>query len=610
MATIEPGSYVNDIYAPLNVFEAMRTPTQGQGFLPGSYRPKSQLRRLTNYLICDAMRNNTLAQFLRNPDTEHREYGDANRIIQRTVDGIVSPEMGPFAPAAVDRPPASPHIPDPPTELAADATDVDKRIFALQKQRYDEEVEGVVDEWVTAFEDHQRARHVHAKALAWWRNQRVVGKLRESETNNTVTRGDGVLVLGISDGAGSDPTLRVYQPNSYFPDDIASATADYPDRVQFLWEETAEPDSEDSERIVKWHVYDIRPIIEGGDVVFDSAGKPSPVIATDTITDEVVAVDDGWEIRRTLPWHGEGEYTTTTCLLSEYEWADTSKAWADFTEERSTATRFRKDLGYDMMPVIHVPNEEDSGNHFGRSVLLWSAQVLADLGQSDWDNVKAVSLAAHPIVAVSAKNVEGLNYKPGSVWPVDKADSVDMSSQLAAIYEFNSGLRDRLGTTGGVNDVVLGKVNGDIAGITLKLLLGPFEQMIATLRVTRQTKYSLMMKIWQRLAMITGTVDAGPTVPLEIAFGPITPTDLAAVIEQVTKLLTAKSISRSTALRMLVSAGIPIDDVDAELRLIQSTDFEGATNMSAALDDERPAADYLGIELEDPPVVTAPTIEL
>jgi len=610
VATIEPGSYINDIYAPLNVFEAMRAPTQGQGFLPGSYRPKSQLRRLTNYLICDAMRNNTLAQFLANPDTEHREYGDANRIIQRTVDGIVSPEMGPFAPAAVDRPPVAPTIPDPPAALADNATDVDRRIFDLQQERYNNEIEGVVDEWVAAFEDHQRARHVHAKALDWWRDQRVVGKLRESETNNTVTRGDGVLVLGISAGAGSDPTLRVYQPNSYFPDDIASATADYPDRVQFLWEETANADAEDAERIVKWHVYDIRPIVDGGDVVFDANGKPLPVISTETISDEVVAVDDGWEIRRTLPWHTDDEYTTTTCLLSEYEWADTSRTWPDLTEERAAASRFRVDLGYDMMPIIHVPNEEDSGNHFGRSVLLWSAQVLADLGQSDRDNVKAVSLAAHPIVRVSASNVEALNYRPGSVWPVDSADSVDMSSQLADIYAFNSGLRDRLGTVGGVNDVVLGKVNGDIAGITLKLLLGPFEQMISTLRVTRQTKYSLMMKIWQRLAMITGTVDPGPTVPLEIAFGPITPTDLAAVIEQVTKLLSAKSISRSTALRMLVAAGIPIDDVDAELHLIAATDFEGATNMSTALDDERPAADYLGIKLEDPPVATALELEL
>ena len=356
--------------------------------------------------------------------------------------------------------------------------------------------------------------------------------------------------------------------------------------------------------------YDIRPLVDGGDVVFDANGKPLPVISTETISDEVVAVDDGWEIRRTLPWHTDDEYTTTTCLLSEYEWADTSRTWPDLTEERAAASRFRVDLGYDMMPIIHVPNEEDSGNHFGRSVLLWSAQVLADLGQSDRDNVKAVSLAAHPIVRVSASNVEALNYRPGSVWPVDSADSVDMSSQLADIYAFNSGLRDRLGTVGGVNDVVLGKVNGDIAGITLKLLLGPFEQMISTLRVTRQTKYSLMMKIWQRLAMITGTVDPGPTVPLEIAFGPITPTDLAAVIEQVTKLLSAKSISRSTALRMLVAAGIPIDDVDAELHLIAATDFEGATNMSTALDDERPAADYLGIKLEDPPVATALELEL
>lgn len=615
MTEIRPGDYINDIYAPLNGFAIMRDAGTARRFpaLAGQWLPRSQMRRLTAYQVLDAMRNNAVAQYLDGATTEHREYGDANRIVQRTVDGIVSEEMAPFAPAAVEAPPAAPILPDRPDEPGEDASDLDKRIYQRQLARWQVDAAQAVTAWEEAWPIYDRARHVHTEANQWWLRQRVTGKLRQSETDGSVTLGDGVLVLGIVDGQ-PDPVLRVYEPDAYFPD-LAENGRDYPTTVRFVWEEKQDEDAEKPTEVLFKHVYEVLPIVEGGDVVFDAAGRPSPVMKTDTIDDTVHPDGNGgWEIRRVLPWHAPGEYTTTACMFSAYEWEKGDAGdWNGLDESRTrAAVTYRADLGYDEVPVVHVPNEEDSANHFGRSVLLHPAQLLVDVGQSDRDNLKASQLAALPIATTDTeKDISGLAMQPGRVWPIP-AETLDMSGQLDALFAFNEKLRDRLGTVSGVNAVVLGTIDRDIAGITLKLLLGPFEQMIATLRITRQTKYSVLLKLWQRMAMITGQVEGGATVPLEVAFGPITPTDAAAVIEQVTALLDAKAVSRVTGLRMLIGAGLPIDDAEKELAAIASTDFEGANLLSAALDDERPSFDYLGVPPPEPaqPVVDRPGFEL
>lgn len=99
---------------------------------------------------------------------------------------------------------------------------------------------------------------------------------------------------------------------------------------------------------------------------------------------------------------------------------------------------------------------------------------------------------------------------------------------------------------------------------------------------------------------------AGVTVqPAELAFGPYTPTDKQAVLEQVRNGVKDGVLSLETGVRMLMDAGFPIDDAAEEIERIQSRAFEAAKALADATGDSGAVGEYLGLDLDPDPVAPA-----
>jgi hypothetical protein len=107
--------------------------------------------------------------------------------------------------------------------------------------------------------------------------------------------------------------------------------------------------------------------------------------------------------------------------------------------------------------------------------------------------------------------------------------------------------------------------------------------------------------VW-RMSMQAGVEDMPATwLPAKVEFGSFLPHDIAAIVETVTKLLREKAIGRRTAVRLLVAAGIDIEDASAEVDAIAETDFDGAAKLADATGSEAVAAEYLQVEVPAPP---------
>lgn len=121
--------------------------------------------------------------------------------------------------------------------------------------------------------------------------------------------------------------------------------------------------------------------------------------------------------------------------------------------------------------------------------------------------------------------------------------------------------------------------------------------MVGSARLPREPKYRLLPKMAQRLAQVAGALDAGPTPVARLRFGNFMPMNQSEVIGVVATALEAKAISRQTGLRLLVAAGLPIDDAQAELDRIRADDTAAAKDLADATGSEELAAERLGLKL-------------
>ncbi|RIH58399.1 hypothetical protein D3C59_30100 [Streptomyces sp. SHP22-7] len=131
------------------------------------------------------------------------------------------------------------------------------------------------------------------------------------------------------------------------------------------------------------------------------------------------------------------------------------------------------------------------------------------------------------------------------------------------------------------------------------------------MRLARDHKYALLLKFVQRLHMAGQHPDwAGITVqPAKLVFGPYKPTDRAGILEQVTVGVDKGVISKETAIRMLMEAGFPIEDVEEELERIDARSFAAARDLADALGNPDEVAAFLGRQAPDapePPTVVLP----
>jgi hypothetical protein len=240
-------------------------------------------------------------------------------------------------------------------------------------------------------------------------------------------------------------------------------------------------------------------------------------------------------------------------------------------------------------------------------------QLLDDIADTDSDLQAASSLAGTPMAAVSGVVVpETLTIRPGAIFSLGEKgtlSSIDLSTPVIVLRDLVDDLLERLFTNVQVPGDLLGRESGDVkSGVHLKLRFSPFSQLVGVLRLVREPKYALLLKMVTRLSQAGGVLPPGPTPTTRLRFGPFLPEDLNGLAELVVKLVVAKVISRATGLRMLVDGGVDIADISEELDAIASTDFVGAEQLLNATGADEPVYDYLGIS--QPDGEEAPTLDL
>lgn len=407
-----------------------------------------------------------------------------------------------------------------------------------------------------------------APAAAWWRqwvvSERFTQKLLQGEAD-AVGLGDAVYVLVPSD-AKRRPRLKVYDPGFYFPDTLTPVEGwedeDYPPIVHLAWEEE-DPTG------VRW--------------VVRSTWRMTPL-----------------EQPRPAAW---GEVVSWTCEYRKVRYAaadlidNVSVYSPDMGPARSTVVvQDWTDLLVDFIPVVHVPNTPEE---WGTSVLTRAVQLLDDTQNTDTD-LAIASQSAAPALATTGVTAGGLTGRPGEQIGMPTggtAEWLDTSRNLDALLKLSVALSDRLAQNTRLSQALLGRVqpNDVPSGYALALGFHPARQLMRELRTMRHEKYPLVLKFAYRMAQSYGWATPGPAPAPTVTLGASLPSDLASAVQLVTDLLPAGGISTSTAVRVLIEAGLPIADAEKEVQLIRTEQTKQAVEVFEATGNAAAAAERLGI---------------
>ncbi len=631
-------TFIIDQYSPLSHKLPLRdtAPTN----LAPTWVPTDQQRRLNAYKVLAAYRHNVARHLAAGTLTEddrdkRREYGDAELLVTRTAGGVLGDQIQITVDGADEDIPDTPELPPQPDPLPDSATDLERRIFTARTTRWTEQATAIVDQWEADWAAHPALIERQEWLRSWAEDEFLTGKIVEAE-GDIVGLGDGVYVLDWSH-TQQRPTVDVYDPGFYFPV-LVDGERGFPSKIHLAWEFERPDHLGVTRRYVRRLTYELAPIpfvadpFTGELLVQDLGDGEQRLVLQegDTFNDQTGLVE------RTYPWAelddtGHPIPSTVTCLFTDATWQlgdlthgtrvddfDLDKATFAVTEDGQVARRLDKRC--DFILAVHVPNTPATREHFGRSVLDVVAQLLDDLHAADTDVRMASELAAGPMVALFGGNLAtSVEVEPGLVFnagdPTGRMDVLDLTKGLKELRDGRTDLRDRLAVNAQVPAEVLGVRNNEgqaPSGISIALRFGPFRQLVDLLRLTRMPKYQLLLKMAQRLAQAGGVLEPGPNPTARLVFGSYLPSDVAEAIKQVVLLLQAHGVSRLTALRMLVDAGIDIGDLADELDRINAEDTGGALAVADATGSEQLAADRLGLELPDtaPTAVPAPTITL
>ncbi|MFI0156219.1 hypothetical protein [Streptomyces lydicus] len=494
----------------------------------------------------------------------------------------------------------------------------------------------------TADAETAMAARVQELLRDWAESEQLPMRLQQAE-RKAVSLGDGVYRLAW-DRDKNRPTLRVHDPGFYFPvlgeDDDGG---EFPTRVHFAWElpEDAKRGLKARIRRITYELDWIRPATASG---VDQAGRavraPLPVDvpedALDTEPPPPLGRGDMFDpgsgaISRMYAWNDRPSFVT--CYLTDATWnLGDIKGPCDVDslplEVATFATRGdgevldHLDLLLDFIPVVHLPNTVPSAEErWGQSSLAKVLQVLDELAGSDTDSARASATTGSPMVGIwgkAATSNHAQDVAPGQVWTLGEGGgmiAVDTSKNLAELRAHVNDQRDRVATVARIPAVALGTMDPSKvpSGYALQLSLGPLDSLVSSMRLARDHKYALLLKMVQRLYLAGQHPDwAGiQPQPAKLTFGAYTPTDKQSVLDQVALGREKKVLSLETCVRMLMDAGFPIEDAQTEIELIESRSFDDAKTLADATGDSTAVGDYLGLDLNPdptPPPVVFPGI--
>lgn len=547
-------TFVQDNWTQLSYKRALgNQAAPGQTFTQPIWVGEHQ-RRLTAYQLLQAYLDNAGRFYLPDADSDtqqlHREYGDPALLRDTIMDALLG-----------------------------------------QDQQI--EVDGAADAGKDgASSDAQQAADLQDWLRDLWENQER-GQLKLIEVErDAVGLGDGVYSIGWS-GTKGRPRIRVWDPGFYFPVLEDGNEDDFPERVHVAWE-------------------------------IDRSGMPQPSggkVEVRRLTWELVQLD----APRNYPWNDKP--SDQTCLYSDATWHYDPGQTTTIDQLDPTGATYatgedgleirQVDMQIDFIPVVHIPNTVSIKEHYGRSSISTVLQLLDDLASADTDLAAAGVTAAEPIMTLE-KGTLGTTaptYKPGEVWETGegKLGMLDNSRGLDALLKLVEHLLSRLSVNARVPESIMGRIKPSEvpSGVALALSFGPLSGMIAKMRLARADKYPILFRFIWRMAL-AGQMPDVPTTwyPTHLEFGSYLPSDLSSIVDVVVRLRMAQPpvISAETAIDILVSAGMKVDDAEQEVTRIEGRDFAGAAELHNATGSSQLAADYLQVELPPPPAPLVPPV--
>ncbi|MDX2870530.1 hypothetical protein PV443_36320 [Streptomyces scabiei] len=561
-----------------------------------SWVPAADERRLAAYKLLAAYDNNQAGELAEIRDgesaRERREYGDPSMFVDTLVAHVLGREQRITVPGA---------------EHATNGTRDPEAAMA-------ERVQDLLREW--ADEELLPLRMLQAERKA-------------------VGLGDGIMHLWW-DPEKQRPRVTTYDPGFYYP--VLGEDADggdFPTRVHLGWELAEDKKRGLPARLrrITFELDWIRPATGSG---VDRTGRPvrAPLMSEPddgTPSAPLLGTGDQMDasgaITRLYPWSEQPSYKT--CYLTDATWdLGDLKGGVDIDSLPMDHARFATnsqgevldhlDLYQDFISLIHIPNTVPAaGEHWGQSSLAKALQAFDELAASDTDSARASATTGLPMVGISgvADPKRQFSVGPGQVFVMGEGGrltTVDTSAALRELRDHGHDLADRAANVVRLPAVSLGTMDPSKvpSGYALELSLGPLDSLISGMRLARDHADRLLPKFVQRLFLAGQHPDwAGITpLPAKLTRGPYTPTDKAAVLEQVTTAYQGKVISLETAVRMLMDAGWPIEDAEQEIQQIQSRSFEEARMLADALGNPDEVAGYLGREAPDEPEPPAPVL--
>ncbi|MER6370726.1 hypothetical protein ABT255_20485 [Streptomyces mirabilis] len=597
---------ITDVWSWLDYKPAMADPRRpGRNTwaeLTRSWVPDEDLRRLASYRLLAAYDSNQAGQFAavtRDDDagSERRELGDASKLVDTALGYLLGSQQT-ISVAGAE------HIDDDPSAEVSVA-------LAVQN-----------------------------KLRAWAEKELLPLRLQQAE-RTAILLGDAVYTLAWDPGRGR-VLLRTWDPGLYFPEwpeDGEQDGAEFPLRVHLAWElpEDKRRGLKARLRRVTYELGSIGPASRRGaakdgspirEYLHADGGEPI-LVKGDALNAETGG------ITRTYPW-APNRQSPWTCYLTDAEWQLDDLKYADVLYDlplhkaryrvRSDGEVLdRLDLMADFIPVVHVTNSiPASGEHWGRPTVATVLQALDELSATDTDSSGASATTGSPIIGLAGARLPidratgqplPVKVRAGTVWQLNdsgRMDVLDTSAQLAELRARVDHILDRIAANSRLTAAGLGTLDPTAlpSGYALQLALGPLDSLVASMRLARNHKYAILLRLVQRLHQ-AGQAEgwpAGESLPARLMWGPHTPTDRAAVLDEVAKGVGAGLLSVETGIRMLIDAGYPIDDAQLEIERIQSRAFDAAARLADATGDNAAVREYLGLPKADSEVPPVPLI--
>ncbi|MEU7576777.1 hypothetical protein AB0B50_04140 [Streptomyces sp. NPDC041068] len=551
-------TFLTDAWSWLNYKPMMASTHDGlphrtlSSAVQATWLPDYSVRRLAAYKLLAAYDNNQAGELAslagNDAAAERREFGDPSAFVDTTLAHLLGKSQQIIVPGA---------------EHAKD--------------------ENASPEAIAAAAVQQRLRD--------WAEAELLPLRLQAAERKAVLLGDGLYLLAW-DPEKQRVRLRTLDPGFYFPvlEDDADP-GDYPRRVHLAWEIPEDPKQGLKARLRRI-TYELGPIEPDSTALSLGETAEGPSRPSGQAGDTYNSALDRFE--RTYPWAPDAP-SAITCYLTDAEWTlddlrhgqqldDLPLDKARFRTRAHGALLRRLDLRLDFMPLVHISNTIADGEHFGQSALAKVMQALDELAETDTDSARASATTGAPIIGLAGARAEvdrvtgrpkPLAIEPGTIFSLadgGRMDVLDTSHQLAELRARVEEIRDRAAVNARLPAVSLGTVDpSDVpSGYALQLSLGPLDSLVDAMRLARAHKYTLLLKLVQRIHQ-AGHAEGWPTgTPLSarLVFGPHTPTDRTAILNEVIRGVSAGVLSLETGIRMLQDAGYPIEDAREEVTRI------------------------------------------